>query len=259
MASFDIRLIPEFSGDKKDESIAEWFSKVTWLCKLNKVKDVELVLPLRLTGHAYKIYDQLSEDERLNVAKVKSALFKAFEADVFSAYEQLHDRRLEQAEPVDAYLADIRRLAGLAGGMTEKAMCSAFVFGLPDFVRRTLRTNSRMTEMNMTELSECARAIMADQPSYSAKARELPVPSPQTDFVARRSSPLSGRRQHSPVCFSCGLPGHFQRGCPQRRNGSNRQIPKYRTQQDAATNKPNSSGATVRKEDNNRSENCRWE
>ena len=85
MASFDARLIPEFSGENSKDSVAGWYSKARWPCKLNKVANITLVLPLRLTGYAYKIYDQLSEEEKLNEEKVKSALFKAFEADAFSA------------------------------------------------------------------------------------------------------------------------------------------------------------------------------
>lgn len=221
MANFDVRLIPEFSGESKEDSIAEWYSKATWLCKLHKVTDLTIILPLRLTGNAYKIYDQLSEDDKLSLDKVKTALFRAFEADAFTAYEQLHCRRLEHGEPVDAYLADIRRLAGLAGGMTEKAMCSAFVFGLPDHVRRILRTNSRMSDMAISELLECARAILADEVAQVAGARELAAYETRPCSIGQLSGSDSDRRQ-SPVCFSCGEPGHFQRGCARRRQSAPR-------------------------------------
>lgn len=266
MATFDVRLISEFSGEQSDESIAEWYSKVTWLCKLHKVSDLALVLPLRLTGHAYKIYDQLPDDAKLNADKVKNALFKAFEADAFSAYEKLHGRRMERGEPVDAYLADIRRLAGLAGGMTEKSICSAFVFGLPDDVRRTLRTHSRMSEMSVTELSECARAIMADEPAQSAGAREYES---RPRSVARRPSPVRVQREQLPVCYSCGQPGHYQRGCAQHGNsaaharrrqtpGSNSQQPKQHSRQHE-TERRSSPAANVRRGNDGSSGNREWE
>ena len=221
MASFDIRLIPEFSGENREDSIAEWYSKATWLCKLHKVTDLTLILPLRLTGNAYKIYDQLSEDDKLNLDKVKVALFRAFEADAFSAYEQLHGRRLGHGEPVDAYLADVRRLAGLAGGMTEKAVCSVFVFGLPDHVRRILRTNSRMSDMSISELLECARAILADEAAHAAGARE-PAPYEGRPRPIRQGPSTDISRRQSPVCFACGEPGHYQRGCARRKPADSR-------------------------------------
>ena len=57
MANFDVRLMPEFSGADGEISIAEWYRKITWIYKLHKVTDLTVVIPLRLTGHAYKIYD----------------------------------------------------------------------------------------------------------------------------------------------------------------------------------------------------------
>ena len=64
MSSFDPRLLPEFSGCGKDEIVvAEWLSNLEWLCKLHKVSDLCPIIPLRLTGDAYKVYDQLPVSE----------------------------------------------------------------------------------------------------------------------------------------------------------------------------------------------------
>ena len=227
MATFDVRLMPEFSGSDGDISVAEWYSKVTWICKLHKVTDLTLVIPLRLTGNAYRIYNQLSDEDKLDIATVKSALFKAFEVDAFCAYEQLHSRRLERGEPVDAYLADIKRLALLAGGLNEKAIGSAFVFGLPEEVRRTLRTNARMAEMDVGELLECARVILSDKVASSAGVAVLPRlrrPEP----TGHRSSSETGDVDNIPVCYACGQPGHYRRGCARRGSSISRlrrQIP----------------------------------
>ena len=228
MATFDVRLMPEFSGSDGDISVAEWYSKVTWICKLHKVTDLTLVIPLRLTGNAYRIYNQLSDGDKLDIATAKSVLFKAFEVDSFCAYERLHSRQLERGEPVDAYLADIKRLALLAGGLNEKAIGSAFVFGLPEEVRRTLRTNARMAEMDVTELLECARVILSDDKVASSAGvavlprRGRPVPTDQ------RSSSETGDVDSIPVCYACGQPGHYRRGCARRGSSISRprrQIP----------------------------------
>ena len=215
---FDARLIPEFEG-KKGDSVSEWFNKLTWICRLHEVKNLEAVIPLRLVGHAYKIYDQLLEDEKLDVNKIKAALYKAFEVDSFSAYEELTGRRLRADEPVDSYLADVRRLAGLAGGFDEKAIASAFVFGLPDRVRCLLRTNARMSDMSVTQLVECARAILAEDSAVTAAAREVP----RRDQLSKRpDGDDKTQPERLPVCFSCGQQGHFARGCGVRTNTASR-------------------------------------
>ena len=34
-------------------------------------------------------------------------------------------------------------------------------------------------------------------------------------------------REGRPVCFSCGISGHYQNSCPQRRNREQQQVPRY--------------------------------
>ena len=90
-----------------------------------------------------------------------------------------------------------------AGGLSEKTIRSAFVFGLPDHVWRTLRTNSRMFDMNILELSDCARAVMADDAVHIAGAGQLPVGDARPCSAASRSNPEAADRQPPPVCYSC--------------------------------------------------------
>ena len=211
MSSFDPRLLPEFGGGSKDEmGVAEWLSKLEWLCKLHKVSDLCPIIPLRLTGDAYKVYDQLPETVKLDVDQVKTHLIKAFEADRFSAYEQLNARRLLVGEPVDAYLADIKRFAELAGGFEEKAIGSAFMFGLPDHVKTAMRTNSRVCEMSVNELLECVRGILTETIVPGAGAFPAGPPGPVRSGEAYAKSRGLAR---PPVCFKCGQPGHIARGC----------------------------------------------
>ena len=52
-----------------------------------------------------------------------------FAVDPYEAYELFIARRLRAGESPDVYLAELRRLASLFGGMTDKALAYAFVAG----------------------------------------------------------------------------------------------------------------------------------
>lgn len=240
---FSIELIPKFNG--REESVAEWFDKLCWICCLHGVSNVAAVLVVRLTGQAYKVYAQLTSKEKLNVDGVQQALVKAFEVDEFSAYDQLVCRRLESGEPVDVYIADIRRLAELSGGLNEKAIVSAFVHGLPHHVRRTLRTNARMTEMSVQQLVESACGIIADDGAAAAGAELGEVRRGECTCTCCRRRRLTAHRdgdtgqlqnccRHSPEhvsssqsnehsgrrsvwCFRCRQRGHIAAQCPKKR------------------------------------------
>ena len=71
-------------------------------------------LPLLLDGAAYTVVDQLSADDKKDPAKVKEALETAFSSSPAEAYHLFVARRLLLDEPVDAYVADLRRLLELS-------------------------------------------------------------------------------------------------------------------------------------------------
>ncbi|KFD56058.1 hypothetical protein M514_03182 [Trichuris suis] len=77
--TFDLKLIPEFDGSS--QPVAEWLEKVELVCELCGVVDVAHVLPLRLTGGAFAVYQQLASEDRRKVEKVKAALRTAFALD----------------------------------------------------------------------------------------------------------------------------------------------------------------------------------
>ncbi|KRX12120.1 hypothetical protein T07_7195, partial [Trichinella nelsoni] len=119
--SLDLRLIPEFDGSPQ-QSVVEWLGKVELVCKLRDISDVASVIPLRLTGGAFAVYLQLNAQERSSIDKVKEALLAAFAADPFVAYDQFVSRKLVPDESPDVFLAELRRLATLFGGVSEKAL-----------------------------------------------------------------------------------------------------------------------------------------
>ena len=114
--------------------ISEWWKRYETISKIKKltIEDMAALLPLLLRESAFLIYDKIEEDDKVDLAKVKSRLFEAFSISRFAAWEKLQTRKLQRGENIDAYFAEIQRLAELAG--CKDATCTAFVCGLPDSV-----------------------------------------------------------------------------------------------------------------------------
>ncbi len=65
------------------------------------------------------------------------------------------------------YLAELRRLATLYGGMNEKALAGASVSsGLPEEVRQLLRAGSRMEALYLDQILTRARAVIKDDTAF---------------------------------------------------------------------------------------------
>ena len=61
-------------------------------------------VPVRLSGGAYAVYQQLSEEKRADFACIKDVLYTAFALSPVTAYKQFAVRRLRLGEMVDVYL-----------------------------------------------------------------------------------------------------------------------------------------------------------
>ncbi|XP_043206517.1 uncharacterized protein LOC122372905 [Amphibalanus amphitrite] len=176
MASFDVKLIPEFDGSG---DVLDWLEKVELVCGLQEppVRQT-LVIPLRLTGGASAVYRQLVEADRKDVVKLKDALKRAFAVDKYAAYEQFSTRRLRPGETVDVFLAELQQLATLFGGMSDEGLGCAFVAGLPDSTRQILRAGARMESLKLSEVVDRARAILREENGASEVAAALVKESP---------------------------------------------------------------------------------
>uniref|UniRef100_A0A5S6Q4C2 Uncharacterized protein n=1 Tax=Trichuris muris TaxID=70415 RepID=A0A5S6Q4C2_TRIMR len=214
--TFDVQLIPEFDGSHS-QSVTEWFEKLELVCRLRKVADVACVIPLRLSGGAFAVYLHLPDEDKKSAAKVKAALLAAFAKDPFAAYDEFSCRKLRNGESPDVFLADLRRLASLFGGVPEKAMMCAFIAGLPESVRRLLRASSRLGELSLNQVLVQARAVLSD---------ERPAIVQDSCMGAKESWPPAnvGERR----CYECDEVGHFARDCMGHRKANPEAEPRAR-------------------------------
>ena len=66
MDRFDLKQIPEFDGYSTGPSVVEWFEKTEHICKLFRIKEPMLIIPLRLTIGTYADYQRTRKLDRLN-------------------------------------------------------------------------------------------------------------------------------------------------------------------------------------------------
>lgn len=211
------KIIKPFNGEG---DVGIWFKKVKLVAQLRKIKDLAAVIPLFLEGQAFMVYDHMDAQDQEDSTKIELALLSAFSIDAFQAYEQFRSRIWEN-EPVDVFVADLIRLADLAGIKDEVIIQRAFVTGLPNVVSRTLRVNARTHDLQMPELIQQARVLMSEH-------REIPC------LVATRKEGQKGTRinveekpgqiVHSSkktiLCWICGMNGHTARNCEKRHPGN---------------------------------------
>ena len=97
------------------------------VCKIGQMKHLEHIVSLRLTSGVFAVYQQLKQEKKGDFSQIESALSTAFPMDGFPAKEQFAEQDLHPGESVDVYLAELRRLSVLFGGMSNHGMACAFV------------------------------------------------------------------------------------------------------------------------------------
>ena len=166
--AFDPKLIPVFDGTDPGQSVVEWVEKAELVCRLRGVKNIECVVPMHLSGGAYAVYQQLSEEKRADFACIKDILYTAFALNPVTAYKQFAVRRLRPGETVDVFLAveTVDVFLSLRttqfGGMTERGLVCAFIAGLPEHAKKLFQTTTRVDDLPRSEILARARAILND-------------------------------------------------------------------------------------------------
>lgn len=200
----DMLKVFDGSGD-----IAVWLEKVKLVCGIQKLTDVASVIPLFLEDAAFAVYQQLDDATKKDSSKIEQALLEAFAVDEFQAYDALRNRHWQQHEPVDVYLADIRRLASLAKITSSEMIRCAFVVGFPSHISAQLRSAARVKKEQLAALVEHARVLVAEQVGAAC-------------FVASRPAarPAVKRQPTERRCYGCGKAGHLVRDCRYRKFNS---------------------------------------
>ena len=84
-----------------EQSIIEWIEKVELICQLSDVKCIGCVVPMHLSGGAYVVYQQLSEEKKSDFTCIKNTLYTAFTLNFVTALKQLLVHHLCPGETVD--------------------------------------------------------------------------------------------------------------------------------------------------------------
>ena len=100
-------------------SVVDWIEGVELTHSLCGLKQVELVILLRLTG-ALDVYQQLSDNEKANVGLTKAALYKVFVMDPCTAYKCLTTQTLVAGKTLDVFFVAIKKMVVLFGELTEQ-------------------------------------------------------------------------------------------------------------------------------------------
>lgn len=225
-AAFDARVIAEFDGSS---DVVEWFSRAELLCQHRGVPLIS-VLPLRLTGGAFSVWSQLAPDSRGSLDDVRTALYAAFALDQHAAYSAFIARQLRATESADVFLADLRRLAVLFGGVPERTLICAFIAGLPDSARQIIRAGSRAERLGLQDVLTRARAVLSDERLTVAAAAarsqaERPTQLPARGYqLQREDQPARGQQPRGARgprrCWICAEIGHISVACPHRQGNT---------------------------------------
>jgi len=101
---------------------------------------------------------------------------------------------------------------GRSGGLPDRALACAFVAGLPDSVRQTIRAGSRAEALDLDSVLVRARAVLSDVRVAAGAAA--------TRGKKRSRGPWPPEAHQQRSCWTCGETCHIASSCPARVAGN---------------------------------------
>ena len=172
--------------------------------------------PLFLDGDAFLVFTRMPADDQKDEEKVNEKMKMSFSLTKAQAYRAFTTRTLREDESTDAYVADLQRLASLAGHAADDdkdpLLIEQMVSGLPSAFAKELRLSMASKEHSVSGCLASIRALGSAQSDSRLLARA------SEEVAAAASSSSSGKSQPvaSSACFECGKVGHLRRNCPSR-------------------------------------------
>ena len=166
------------------------------------IAHLESVIPLRLTGGTFAVYQQLPDADKRDSGKSRKAL--RTQLPLLSIHLQHNEQFVGTARRVGrCVLAELHRLAVPFGGLSDNMLACTFVAGLPDTVTQLLRAGSPMDELPLAHILTRARAVLTDEVCVAAAVSSMTV---GAGASVKRADATSGL-----LCFQCNQPNHLAR------------------------------------------------
>ena len=145
------------------------------------------------------------------------------------AFCTLVSRRWKEGESVDVYAADLKRLAAVAKS-DERTVRMVFMSGLPDKVGSQLKTTPGIKQMDLKQVVELARKVMAATVGPLEPGPLLGASAATTEMYREvETAPWDVGATSGPgkplKCFYCAEEGHVVRVCPKKQQKKTRREP----------------------------------
>ena len=151
-------------------------------------------------------------------------MVQSFSMTKSSAYDAFVGRKYRMDESVDAYVADLQRLASLCGhavtGDDDAMVVVQLVSGLPSTFARELRLAMAGKDLKISACLDVIRALR----SASTDIENQRVTS--VSAAAAGGTAVDSVLRKSVLCFRCGEVGNMRRNCPSA-NRTGKQQPGY--------------------------------